>query len=67
MPKAAARRKEGTPRKPVTDAAGRRVIVSLPGDLHRRIKVSCASRGIPMSEAIRDALKRTPWPVREAA
>jgi hypothetical protein len=43
-----------------------RLLISLPISLHRRIKLSCASRGIPMSEAVRGALKRTPWPMKSA-
>ncbi len=44
----------------------RRLIVILPEALHRRIKVSCASRGIPMSEAIRETLEHASWPVLNA-
>jgi hypothetical protein len=44
----------------------RRLIVLLPEPLHRHIKVSCASRGIPMSEAIRGVLSQASWPVEDA-
>jgi hypothetical protein len=50
-------------RKPASKPPVRRLIIALPRDLHRRIKLSCAARGIYMSEAIREALKRTPWPL----
>jgi hypothetical protein len=44
----------------------RRLIVILPEALHRRIKVSCASRNIPMSVAIRETLEHASWPVLNA-
>jgi hypothetical protein len=62
---AAMRQQLAAKRKPevVAQPAYRRLVVSLPDSLHRRIKLSCASRGMAMAEAIRDALERTPWPV----
>ena len=41
------------------------IIISEP--LHRRIKVSCALRGINMVDAIREVLERASWPTSEAA
>jgi hypothetical protein len=55
-----------TPKRKPAAPAMQRLLVALPKDLHRRIKLSCASRNIPMSEAIREALKHTPWPMEAA-
>jgi hypothetical protein len=60
-------RHPATKPKPATSRGPCRLLISLPDSLHHRIKVSCASRRIPMSKAIREALARAPWPIQEAA
>jgi hypothetical protein len=52
--------------KPGAEPPGKdakRLIVLLSPELHRRIRVSCASRGIAMTAAVRAVLEREPWPV----
>jgi hypothetical protein len=59
--------KPATPRSEGRSPELRRLLIALPDALHHRIKVSCASRRTPMSEAIRQTLARAPWPVQEGA
>jgi hypothetical protein len=51
--------------KVVPQPAHRRLIVTLPVALHRKIKISCAARNIPMAQAVRDVLERAPWPIED--
>jgi hypothetical protein len=45
----------------------KRFILTLPANLHQRIKLSATSRQITMVEAIVTVLEKAPWPVKDAA
>jgi predicted DNA binding CopG/RHH family protein len=45
----------------------KRMTIIIGEPLHRRIKASCATRGIDMVDAIREVLERASWPTSEAA
>jgi len=45
----------------------KRFMLTLPANLHRRIKLSATSRQVTMAAAIVTVLERAPWPVRGAA
>jgi hypothetical protein len=48
---------------PAAPPARTRVILLLDGALHRRMRLSCASRGISVAAAVREVLERAEWPI----
>jgi hypothetical protein len=46
------------PSAPATQQATKRFTIDVPLDLHSRIKVECAGRGLKMADVLRELLKR---------
>jgi len=51
-------RKKNKASEPQEPAPTKRVTVDIPAELHRRVKMQCAMRGVNMTEVMRDLLDR---------
>jgi hypothetical protein len=45
----------------------KRITITVSEELHRKIKLSCVDRGINMGDALREAVRRAPWPMAAGA